>query len=114
MHVYGSQLAPLLETLVLAGGMDGIATHGTFHARALWRGSLRAWLADPSEESAPDAQIPAGLVPGAPPPVDQGEADMTREPGRASVASAGLPAPAGQLPVGRRSPGWQRRPPRTD
>jgi alanine dehydrogenase len=44
MHVYGSQLAPLLETLVTAGGMDGIRPNGTFHARALWRGSLRGWF----------------------------------------------------------------------
>ncbi len=48
MHVYGSQLAPLLETLVQAGGMDGIGRAGSFHARALWRGSLRGWLAGES------------------------------------------------------------------
>jgi alanine dehydrogenase len=45
MHVYGSQLAPLVETLIQAGGMDGIGPSGSFHARALWRGSLRGWLA---------------------------------------------------------------------
>ena len=45
MHVYGSQLAPLLETLVTAGGLDGIDPNGRFHERALWRGSLRGWLA---------------------------------------------------------------------
>ena len=49
MHVYGSQLAPLLETLVQAGGMDGIGPSGSFHARALWRGSLRGWLAGETE-----------------------------------------------------------------
>ncbi len=48
MHVYGSQLAPLLETLVTAGGMHGIGPQGSFHARALWRGSLRGWLAGES------------------------------------------------------------------
>jgi alanine dehydrogenase len=44
MHVYGSQLAPLLETLVTAGGMDGIQPTGRFHEQALWRGSLRGWF----------------------------------------------------------------------
>jgi hypothetical protein len=58
MHVYGSQLAPLLETLVQAGGMEGIEPSGSFHARALWRGSLRAWLAG-------EVDIP-GAVGGAP------------------------------------------------
>jgi len=51
MHVYGSQLAPLVETLVQAGGMDGIGPNGSFHARALWRGSLRGWLAGESPGS---------------------------------------------------------------
>ena len=45
MHVYGSQLAPLLEALVTAGGVDGINPSGKFHERALWRGSLRGWFA---------------------------------------------------------------------
>ena len=45
MHVYGSQLAPLLETLVSAGGLDRINPAGKFHERALWRGSLRGWIA---------------------------------------------------------------------
>jgi len=45
MHVYGSQLAPLLETLVNAGGLDEINPTGKFHERALWRGSLRGWIA---------------------------------------------------------------------
>jgi alanine dehydrogenase len=53
MHVYGSQLAPLMETLIGAGGLDGIGPGGSFHARALWRGSLRAWLA--GEMTGPDA-----------------------------------------------------------
>jgi alanine dehydrogenase len=46
MHVYGSQLAPLLEALVTRGGMDGIRRDGPFHERALWRGSLRGWRGD--------------------------------------------------------------------
>jgi alanine dehydrogenase len=44
MHVYGSQLAPLLETLLTAGGLDSIDPVGRFHERALWRGSLRGWF----------------------------------------------------------------------
>ena len=56
MHVYGSQLAPLFDTLLRAGGMDGIGPGGSFHARALWRGSLRAWLA--GESIRPDAGPP--------------------------------------------------------
>ena len=55
MHVYGSQLAPLLETLVLAGGLDGIRPDGTYHERALWRGSLRGWLASESGQAALEA-----------------------------------------------------------
>jgi alanine dehydrogenase len=43
MEVYGSQLAPVLEQLVRAGGLDGISADGSYHARALWRGSLRAF-----------------------------------------------------------------------
>ncbi len=106
MHVYGSQLAPLLETLVQNGGMNGITGQGSFHARALWRGSLRAWLAGPGGNHTPDAQVPSGLVPGAS-AVDAGEADMAREPGRAAAL------PAGQLRAGRRSPGWRPRSPRS-
>ncbi|MFH0750451.1 MAG: hypothetical protein V2B17_01305 [Chloroflexota bacterium] len=59
MHVYGSQLAPLLETLVRAGGIKRIDPGGSFHARALWRGSLRGWLA--GESAGPDA--PSGRAP---------------------------------------------------
>jgi alanine dehydrogenase len=95
MHVYGSQLGPLLETLVLGGGVDGVTEQGSFHARALWRGSLRAWLARPGGGHTPDAQVPSGLIPGAP-AVDSGEADMTARPGRAVVT-----------PAGRRAPGWR-------
>jgi alanine dehydrogenase len=62
MHVYGSQLAPLLETLVQAGGMDGIGPGGSFHARALWRGSLRAWLAGvTASPDAPGGHDPAPM-----------------------------------------------------
>ena len=43
MHVYGSQLAPLLELLVSAGGMEGIRPDGSYFERALAHGSLRHW-----------------------------------------------------------------------
>ncbi len=43
MHVYGSQLAPILETLIRTRGLDGVHPDGTYHERALWRASLRAW-----------------------------------------------------------------------
>jgi len=44
MELYGTQLAPLLETLVERGGLAGVRPNGSFHERALYRGSLRAWL----------------------------------------------------------------------
>jgi hypothetical protein len=44
MELYGKQLAPLLETLAQCGGMAGVRADGSFHERALFRGSLRAWL----------------------------------------------------------------------
>ncbi len=107
MHVYGSQLAPLLETLVMSGGMDGITERGSFHARALWRGSLRAWLSALGEDELPDGEVPAGLIPGAP-KVDEGEADMRGPSGRPVVAGrppAGGPSAA--QPAAERPPGWR-------
>ena len=47
MELYGKQIAPLLETLVRRGGMSGVRAGGSFHERALVRGSLRAWLRPP-------------------------------------------------------------------
>jgi alanine dehydrogenase len=44
MELYGRQLAPLLRTLLRAGGADGLTPEGEFHERALWRASLRAWI----------------------------------------------------------------------
>ena len=44
MELYGRQLAPLLETLVERGGFERVRSDGSFHERALFRGSLRAWL----------------------------------------------------------------------
>jgi hypothetical protein len=55
MHVYGSQLAPLLEALVAAGGVDGLSESGSFHRRALWRASLRRWL-EHGAEPFPEAE----------------------------------------------------------
>ena len=43
MHVYGSQLAPLLELLVSAGGIGGVRPDGSYFEQALARGSLRWW-----------------------------------------------------------------------
>ncbi len=53
MHVYGSQLAPLLEQLLAAGGLDGIRPEGSYFERALARGSLRFW---------PESPLPAAAV----------------------------------------------------
>jgi hypothetical protein len=44
MELYGKQLVPLLEALVGCGGMSGVRRDGSYHERALYRGSLRAWL----------------------------------------------------------------------
>ncbi len=41
MSLYGSQLAPLLQTLFTRGGVEGIGPRGDFFERALWRASLR-------------------------------------------------------------------------
>jgi alanine dehydrogenase len=48
MELYGHQLAPLLRTLLRVGGVDGISATGEFHERALWRASLRSWVALPA------------------------------------------------------------------
>ncbi|HET9723772.1 MAG TPA: hypothetical protein VFR44_08010 [Actinomycetota bacterium] len=44
MELYGTQLGPLLETLIRAGGMGGLHAEGSYHERALHRASLRAWV----------------------------------------------------------------------
>ena len=44
MQAYGSQLTPLLKTLIWYGGLPAIGPGISFHGRALWRGSLRHWL----------------------------------------------------------------------
>jgi alanine dehydrogenase len=44
MELYGSQLTPLLKTLIWYGGTGGIAPDVSFHGRALWRASLRHFV----------------------------------------------------------------------
>jgi alanine dehydrogenase len=46
MQAYGPQLTPLLKTLVWFGGPPGVRPDGSFHGRALWRGSLRRFLGE--------------------------------------------------------------------
>ena len=46
MEAYGSQMTPLLKTLVWYGGLPAIGPAISFHGRALWRGSLRRWLGE--------------------------------------------------------------------
>jgi alanine dehydrogenase len=45
MELYGTQLRPLLKALVERAGIDHVRPDGTYEERALWHGSLRAWLA---------------------------------------------------------------------
>jgi alanine dehydrogenase len=44
MELYGSQLTPLLKTLIWYGGRTAIGPDVSFHGRALWRASLRRFL----------------------------------------------------------------------
>ena len=54
MELYCKQLAPLLETLIQHGGLRGVRPDGSYHERALYRGSLRAFRrADGSEPRSP-------------------------------------------------------------
>ncbi len=46
MEAYGSQVTPLLKTLIWYGGLPAIGPGISFHGRALWRGSLRRWLSE--------------------------------------------------------------------
>jgi alanine dehydrogenase len=57
MHVYGSQLAPLLQALVTARGMVGIQPEGSYFERALARGSLRWWDAFPCPPATPESAV---------------------------------------------------------
>ena len=47
MELYGSQVTPLLKTLVWYGGLRAIGPGVSFHGRALWRGSLRHFVGLP-------------------------------------------------------------------
>jgi alanine dehydrogenase len=55
MELYGTQLTPLLETLIDRDGVEGVRADGSFHERALHRGSLRAWLHQEPIEALIDA-----------------------------------------------------------
>jgi len=46
MEAYGSQITPLLKTLIWYGGLPAIGPDVSFHGRALWRGSLRRFVAE--------------------------------------------------------------------
>jgi alanine dehydrogenase len=46
MEAYGAQVTPLLKTLIWYGGLAGIVPDGSFHGRAMWRGSLRRFVAE--------------------------------------------------------------------
>ncbi|MEO5918510.1 MAG: hypothetical protein ABIQ17_03015 [Candidatus Limnocylindrales bacterium] len=46
MEAYGSQVTPLLKTLIWHGGRAAISPTVSFHGRALWRGSLRNFLGE--------------------------------------------------------------------
>jgi len=62
MDAYGSQVTPLLKTLIWYGGMPAIDASVSFHGRALWRGSLRHWLevsAGAPAQATPDVRSPA-------------------------------------------------------
>ncbi len=50
MELYGSQVTPLLKTLIWYGGLPAIGPNVSFHGRALWRASLRRWVeANPTD-----------------------------------------------------------------
>jgi alanine dehydrogenase len=44
MELYGSQITPLLKTLIWYGGQTAIGPDVSFHGRALWRASLSRFL----------------------------------------------------------------------
>ena len=63
MEAYGSQVTPLLKTLIWYGGPAAIGPDVSFHGRALWRGSLRHWLGEDQRPERRDvvtgASVPA-------------------------------------------------------
>lgn len=60
MHVYGSQLAPILETLLRTRGLEGLRPDGSYHERAIWRASLRGWLRGEGASIGTPPEIAAG------------------------------------------------------
>jgi alanine dehydrogenase len=46
MELYGSQVTPLLKTLIWYGGATAIDPDVSFHGRALWRASLRRFVGE--------------------------------------------------------------------
>jgi alanine dehydrogenase len=46
MELYGSQVTPLLKTLIWYGGLPAIGPDVSFHGRALWRASLSRFAGD--------------------------------------------------------------------
>jgi alanine dehydrogenase len=46
MELYGSQLTPLLKTLIWYDGLGALGPEVSFHGRALWRASLRHFLGE--------------------------------------------------------------------
>jgi alanine dehydrogenase len=48
MELYGSQVTPLLKTLIWYGGLPAIGPEVSFHGRALWRASLSHHVVDGS------------------------------------------------------------------
>jgi alanine dehydrogenase len=62
MEVYCKQLAPLLETLIQRGGLPRVRPDGSYHERALYRGSLRALRRAREAELEPLAAPPLQLV----------------------------------------------------
>ncbi len=46
MELYGSQVTPLLKTLIWYGGLPAIGPDVSFHGRALWRASLSRFVGE--------------------------------------------------------------------
>jgi alanine dehydrogenase len=57
MELYGSQLTPLLKTLIWYGGQAAIGPDVSFHGRALWRASLSRFLAESAGAASADAAL---------------------------------------------------------
>jgi len=66
MEAYGSQVTPLLKTLIWYGGLPAISPDVSFHGRALWRGSLRRFLGGSPADSAGNASVTSGREPARP------------------------------------------------